>query len=83
MLRKDCIPYQTETSSYLHFRDAARDVQFHSEMKYFRDVLLIKSLLEQVRSTTQFWAVTRHQYEISVLIAQMTPCEEMSSGVAK
>lgn len=34
MLRKDCIPYQTETSSYLHFRDAARDVQFHSEMTY-------------------------------------------------
>ena len=32
MFRKDCIPYQTETSSYLHFRDAARDVQFHSEM---------------------------------------------------
>lgn len=35
MLRKDCIPYQTETSGYLHFRDAARDVQFHSEMTYW------------------------------------------------
>lgn len=52
MFRKDCIPYQTETSSYLHFREAARDVQFQrNDLGYFRDVLLIKSLLEQVRST--------------------------------
>ena len=36
-----------------------------------------------VRSTTQIWAVTRHQYGISALVSQMSFDGETSGSVAK
>ena len=36
-----------------------------------------------IRSTTQIWVVTRHQYEISVRVSQTSFGGETSGGVAK
>ena len=36
-----------------------------------------------IRSTTQIWVVTRHQYGISALISQTSFRGEISGGVAK
>ena len=36
-----------------------------------------------IRSTTQIWVVTRHQYGISVLVSQTSFRGETSGGVAK
>ena len=35
-----------------------------------------------IRSTTQIWVVTRHQYGISVLVSQTSFCGETSGAVA-
>ena len=35
-----------------------------------------------IRSTTQIWVVTRHQYGISALVPQTSFCWETSSGIA-
>ena len=34
-----------------------------------------------IRSTTQIWVVTRHQYGISVLVSQTSLREETSGGI--
>ena len=39
--------------------------------------------LQPIRSTTQTWLVTRHQYGISALVSQTSFREETSGGVAK
>ena len=36
-----------------------------------------------IRSTTQIWVVTRHQYGISALVSQMSFVGETSGSVAK
>ena len=36
-----------------------------------------------IRSTTQIWVVTRHQYGISALVSQTSFCGETSGSVAK
>ena len=36
-----------------------------------------------IRSTSQIWVVTRHQYGISALISQMSFGGETSGGIAK
>ena len=41
------------------------------------------NLLQPIRSTTQIWVVTRHQYGISVLISQMSFFRGNSGGVMK
>ena len=41
------------------------------------------NLLQSIKSTTQIWVVVCHQYEISVVVAQMSFREETSDGVAK
>ena len=41
------------------------------------------NLLQPIRSATQIWVVTRHQYEISSLVSQSSFRGETSSGVAK
>ena len=40
-------------------------------------------LLQPIRSTTQIWVVTRHQYGISVLISQMSFLRGNSGGIVK
>ena len=40
-------------------------------------------MLQSIKSTTQIWVVVCHQYEISVVVAQMSFREETSDGVAK
>ena len=41
------------------------------------------TLLHPIRSTTQIWVVTRHQYGISALVSQTSFHGETSGGVAK
>ena len=41
------------------------------------------NLLQLIRSTTQFWVVTRHQYGISALVFQTSFRKGTSDGVAK
>ena len=43
----------------------------------------ISNAARPIRSTTQIWVVTRHQYGISALVSQMSFGGETSSGVAK
>ena len=38
---------------------------------------------QPIRSTTQIWVVTRHQYGISALVSQTSFREETSGGEAK
>ena len=38
------------------------------------------NLLQPIRSTTQIWVVTRHQYEISTVITQMSFSGKTSGG---
>jgi len=42
-----------------------------------------KILLQPIRSTTQIWVVTRHQYGISALVSQTSFGEETNGGIAK
>ena len=44
---------------------------------------LISQAERPIRSCTQIWVVTRHQYGISVLFSQMLFCGETISGIAK
>ena len=39
--------------------------------------------VQPIRSTTQIWVVTRHQYGISALLSQTSFGEETSGSVAK
>ena len=39
--------------------------------------------IKPIRSTTQIWVVTRHQYGISVVVSQTSFLGETSGGVAK
>jgi len=41
------------------------------------------NLLQQIRSTTQIWVATCHQYGISAVIPQTSFCWETSTDVAK
>ena len=43
----------------------------------------ISQAARPIRNTTQIWLVTRHQYEISVLVSKTTFCGETDGGVAK
>ena len=43
----------------------------------------ISNAARSIRSTTQIWVVTRHQYEISALVSQMSFGVETSGSVAK
>ena len=43
----------------------------------------VGNLIQPIRSTTQIWVVTRHQYGISALVAQTPFGGEISSSVAK
>ena len=43
----------------------------------------VENLLQPIRSTTQIWVVTRHQYGISTLVSQTSFRGETSGGVAK
>ena len=42
----------------------------------------VVNLLQPIRSTTQIWVVTRHQYGISAVLTQMSFRGETSGGVA-
>ena len=42
-----------------------------------------KNLLQPIRSSTQIWVVTRHQYGLSALVSQTSFRGETSVGVAK
>ena len=43
----------------------------------------VGNLIQPIRSTTQIWVVTRHQYGISALVSQKSFGLETSGGVAK
>ena len=43
----------------------------------------VGNLFQQIRSTTQVWVVTRHQYGISVLVSQTSFGGETTGSVAK
>ena len=43
----------------------------------------VRNLPQPIRSTTQTWLVTRHQYGISALVSQTSIREETSGSVAK
>ena len=43
----------------------------------------VGNLIQPIRSTTQIWVVTRHQYGISALVSQTSFCGETSGSVAK
>ena len=43
----------------------------------------VGNLIQPMRSTTQIWVVTRHQYGISVLVSQTSFGGETSGSVAK
>ena len=70
-----------ETSAEIPYR---RRVTTHAELDSASDWLnQISHAAWPIRSTTQFWLVTRHQYGISALVFQ-TPCGgETSGSVAK
>ena len=44
---------------------------------------LVENLHHPIRSTTQIWIVTRHQYGISAIVCQTSFRAETSGGVAK
>ena len=44
---------------------------------------LVEKFLPPIRSTTQIWAVTSHQYGISTLVPQTSFREETGDGLAK
>lgn len=41
------------------------------------------NLLQSIRTTTQVWQVTHHQFEISTVIPQMSFRKETSGGIMK
>ena len=43
----------------------------------------LKEIFKPIRSTTQIWVVTRHQYRISALISQTSFRGETFGGVTK
>ena len=43
----------------------------------------VGNLIQPIRSTTQIWVVTHHQYGISVIVSQTSFGEETSGSVAK
>ena len=43
----------------------------------------VGNLFQPMRSTSQIWVVTRHEYEISALVSQMSFGEETSGSVSK
>ena len=43
----------------------------------------MRNLIQLIRSTTQIWEVTRHQYEISALVSQTSFGRETSGFIAK
>ena len=43
----------------------------------------VGNLIQPIRSTTQIWVVTRHQYGISALVSQTSFGGETSGSVAK
>ena len=43
----------------------------------------VGNLIQPIRSTTQIWVVTRHQYGISALVSQTSFGGENSGSVAK
>ena len=43
----------------------------------------VRNLIQPIRSTTQFWVVTRHQYGISALVSQTSFRGETSGGITK
>ena len=43
----------------------------------------VGNLIQPIRSTTQIWVVTRHQYGISALVSRMSFGGETNGSVAK
>ena len=43
----------------------------------------VGNLIQSIRSTTQIWVVTRHQYGISAHVSQMSFRGETRGGIAK
>ena len=43
----------------------------------------ISHTAQPIRSTTQIWVVTQHQYGISALVSQTSFCRKTSGGVSK
>ena len=43
----------------------------------------VGNLIQPIRSTTQIWVMTGHQYRISTFVSQMSFGEETSGSVAK
>ena len=43
----------------------------------------VGNLIQPIRSTTQIWVVTRHQYEISALVSQTSFGGETNGSLAK
>ena len=43
----------------------------------------VRNLIQLIRSTTQIWVVTRHQYEVSALLSQTSFGWETSGSIAK
>ena len=58
----------------LHYLDLASDSDW---------LCHVGNLIQPIRSTTQIWVVTRHQYGISVLVSQTSFGRETSCSVAK
>ena len=63
---------------------------FHTDDVYYPDLGSASGWLNQIshaarpiRSTTQIWVVTRHQYGISALVSQTSFGGETNSRVAK
>ena len=67
-----------------------RAQKFHTMMRHYPVLGRASDWLKQIshagrpiRSTTQIWVVTRHQYGISALVSQTSFRGQNSSGVAK
>ena len=70
-LRDEC---RNTTLMMFHYLDLGSDSDWSCH---------VGNLIQPIRSTTQIWVVTRHQYGISVLISQTSFGRETSCSVAK
>ena len=68
----------TENVNTSHFSDPLSDLGSASDWSCH-----LGNLFQPIRSTTQIWVVTRHQYGISVLISQMSFLRGTSGGKVK
>ena len=71
-------------SEYLRKQTIFRDATNYPDLGSASDRSChLWNLLQPIRSTTQIWVVTCHQYGISVLISQMSFCGESVGDVTK